>query len=116
MKSKVLTKEECKEKGFYYYSYPNGDYKYKDSEGYVHLIRDGVDLLKGKDAMSCHPYENGDYEYKDSEGYWHLIRDDIDLLKGKDAKYCYSYDNGDYEYKDSEGKEYYIKKEPKKLD
>ena len=115
-KSKVLTRKQCSEMGLYCYSYLNGDYDYRDQEGYFHLIRNDDDLLKGKYAKGCWSYENGDYAYEDSEGYWHLIRDGVDLLEGKGGKGCKSYDNGDYEYKDSEGKWYYIKKEPKKLD
>ena len=114
MDSKVLTKEECKEKGLSFFSYDNGDYKYNDPEGYYHLIRNDDDLLKGKNAKGCFSFDNGDYKYKDSEGYYHLIRNDIDLLKGKDAKYCYSYDNGDYKYKDSDGRCHLIKSEPEK--
>ena len=113
MENEILTIEECEEIGIYIYYYKNGDYQYQDKEGYLHLIRNGFDLLKGKKAKDSWSYVVGDYYYNDSKGYYHLIRDDIDLLKGKDAKYCYSYNNGYYKYEDSEGKWHYIKKEPK---
>ena len=74
MESKVLTIEECKEREIYLYSFDNGDYKYKDSEGYYHLIRNDIDLLKGKKVKYCWSYPNGDYKYQDSYGIWYYIK------------------------------------------
>jgi len=53
------------------WSYPNGDYEWKDEKGYCHLIRDGIDLLEGKNAIYCSSWNNGDYSWKDKKGEWH---------------------------------------------
>jgi len=82
---KILTLEEAKKKGLRYYSYHNGDYEYQTKDGIWHLIRDGVDLLKGKRAVDCLSYENDDYDYQTKDGIYHLIRDGVDLLDGKRA-------------------------------
>jgi len=95
----LLTLEEAREKAIYCYSYDNGDYWYKlKGDRFWHLIRNGVDVLEGKDAINCYSYTNGDYEYETENGVYHLIRNGVDLLVGRNAIYCYSYDNGDYEY------------------
>ena len=50
------------------FPYINGDYSYRTEDGRWHLIRDGVDLLKGKKATECFSYPNGYYEYKTEDG------------------------------------------------
>lgn len=56
-------------KGFY--DYGNGRWKYQDSEGIYHLIRDGKEIAKGK---FVHFYDNGDYRYEDGKTISHHCR------------------------------------------
>lgn len=79
--SKILTLEEAKDKGPLHYEYNNRDYEYKTEDGYVHLIRDGKDLLDGKKAIDCDSFVNRDYQYQTEDGYYHFIRNNIDLFE-----------------------------------
>ncbi|MFN7754309.1 MAG: hypothetical protein ACK5O9_00475 [Holosporales bacterium] len=81
--------------------YPWGyhDIEYEGEDGFYCLMRNGVNLLEGKEAMWCWSYENGDYAYETDNGFRHLIRNGVDLLEGKQAVFwCESYANGDYGY------------------
>ena len=105
---KILTREEA-QKLSSYISFSNGDYDYKTEDGYLHLIRNGVDLLEGKKAIWCFSYPNGDYEYKTERSrYLNLIRNGIDLLEGKKAVSCHSFRNGDYAYNTEDGYFHFI--------
>ena len=101
IKTKILTIEELKNAGIEFNLYSNGNYKCKDKTGW-HLIRNGIDLLEGKNATWCHLYSNGGYEFEDEAGL-HLIRDGLDLLEGKNATWCYLHPNGDCEFRDKAG-------------
>ena len=57
---KPLTKQQAEEKGYFVYSFNNGDYKYK-IDNTEHIIRNGKEIAKGDRVYS---YSNGDYEYK----------------------------------------------------
>jgi len=55
---------------------------YQDKKGYFHLIRDGIDLLKGKNAIHCWSYSNKDYKWQDEKRYFHLM----EIMNGKMKK------------------------------
>jgi len=84
----------------YFHSYSNGDYEWEDKNGYRHLTRTGIDLLKDKNAINCWSFPNGDYSWQEQNGNLHLIRNGMDLLKDKKAIACWSFPNGDYSWKD----------------
>jgi hypothetical protein len=110
-----ITKEWAKDQGFGIFEFSNEVWEWKDEDGYLHLIRDGMDLLEGKNAIACWSYENGDWDWQDEDCYLHLIRDGVDLLEGKNAIACHSYDNGDWEWQD-EDKHWHFKKEYEDID
>ena len=66
---KPLTLQEAKDKGYYTYSYHNGDYSYEVDKT-EHLIRNGIEIAKGDWVFS---YDNGDYKYE-VYGKEHIIR------------------------------------------
>ena len=73
LEDKPLTLEEAKEKGYFVYSYDNGDYKYEDENGIQYLIRDGKEICKGSYVYS---FDNGDYKYADENGIHYCRIDD----------------------------------------
>jgi hypothetical protein len=108
----------------YVYSYKNGDWEWEDEEGNEHLVRDGVELTKGKNAKGVISYDSGDWKWKDEEGYWHLVRGVVvekGILKieryevgdndvnGNKVKHVDSYENGDWEWRDEEGNEHLVR-------
>ncbi|NKQ37903.1 MAG: hypothetical protein HF967_00200 [Methanosarcinales archaeon] len=58
---KVLTKTEAEEKGYEFFEFENGDYKYIDSEKIEYLIRKEKVIAVGKDIFS---YPNNWYQYR----------------------------------------------------
>ncbi len=101
-----MTLEEAKEQGFKTHAYDNGDWAYKESDGNVHLFRDGVELTKGVVAKWCYSYLSGDWAYRDTDGNAHLFRDGVELTKGVETKNCLSFDNDDWAYQDANGNEH----------
>jgi len=59
----------------YFHSYSNGDYEWEDKNGYRHLTRTGIDLLKDKNAINCWSFPNGDYSWKDKKRYFYQSSD-----------------------------------------
>ena len=83
--------------------YDNGDWKYKDEQGFYHLFRNGKELTKDVKAKWAYSYDNGDWSYGDKQYLEHLYRNGEELTKGIKAEWVYSYDNGDWKYEDENG-------------
>ena len=79
----------------YAHAYENGDYSYYRKDKFKALIRNGVDLLAGVNAIDCNSLPNKDYSYKTKDGICSIIRNGVDLLAGKNAEFCHCYDNYD---------------------
>lgn len=85
----VLTKKQAKKLTSYRVCKNEKDYQYRLDDGFCRLIRNGVDILKGKNAISCHSYRCGSYSYQSVDRFWHFMDGDIDVLKDKKALYFY---------------------------
>ena len=85
----VLTKAQAKKLDSYRVCDNEKDYQYRLDDGFCRLIRNGIDILKGKNAISCHSYRCGSYSYQGVDRFWHFMDGDIDVLKNRKASSCY---------------------------
>jgi hypothetical protein len=71
---KILTLEQAKLKPNFK-SYPDGVYSWKNGWGYYALVKNGVDVLRGKKAIHCgYNSAGGFYRWVDKQFEWHKER------------------------------------------
>ena len=126
----ITTIEQAREKGFHFWPFKNGDFKYKDGQGWEHLIRDGEELTKGIKAKYIWSFDNGDFLYQNSDGDTFLIRKGVDLISASNLAIHYepfprlgkkrewnryivpesinSYLDGSWSFKDKEGRKHLV--------
>ena len=83
--------------------FDTADWKYKDEQGFEHLIRNGIELTKGIKAKYIYSFRNYDWCYVDEQGFHHLYRDGVELTKGVKVVSFFPYDDGDWYYTDNMG-------------
>ena len=77
---KPLTLKQAEDRGYYVYSFNNGDYSYELNDT-RHLIRNKKEIANGEFVYS---YNNGDYEYEKDRMHY-LIRNNKEIAKGDEV-------------------------------
>jgi hypothetical protein len=73
----VLTLEEAKQKGLECHLLEKDIYKYKTNDGYWHIVKDGVDFLKDKQATHCYLHSREICKYMTKTRKWYEVILDI---------------------------------------
>ena len=76
MNREILTLQEAKDLGHNTIEYNSTVFKYEDEDGIWHLIREGIEIAKGKIVGY---YEPRDYFFEDECGTLHLRKDSIKM-------------------------------------